>query len=331
MVAPGVLPPATPAEPFAGALPCTSPDAMSDDASAWLEKFFTHLTGERRLAALTRESYRRDLVGIAAFCARQGITEWRALNHHQVREFTAARHRAGLSGRSLQRQLSALRSFFNYLLREGVVSHSPALSVAVPKSPRRLPNVLDVEQVGRLLDIEQRDAMACRDRAALELLYSSGLRLSELMSLNVADLDLHDALVRVTGKGSKTRVLPVGRKARAALTEWLKQRTLWARETEPALFITRQGRRLTPRALQMRLRYWALKQGIGVPVHPHMLRHSFASHLLESSGDLRAVQELLGHSDISTTQIYTQLNFQHLAQVYDAAHPRAKRQRKETR
>lgn len=304
------------------------PDAMSDDAYAWLEKFFTHLTGERRLAALTRESYRRDLAAIAAFCAQRDITEWRALNHHHVREFTAARHRAGLGGRSLQRQLSALRGFFNYLLREGVVSHSPALGVAVPKSPRRLPAVLDVEQVGRLLELSPQDAIAHRDRAALELLYSSGLRLGELMSLDVMDIDLRDALVRVTGKGGKTRVLPVGGKARAALAQWLKQRTLWAGETEPALFITRHGQRLTPRALQMRLRHWALKQGIGVPVHPHMLRHSFASHLLESSGDLRAVQELLGHSDISTTQIYTQLNFQHLAQVYDAAHPRAKRQRK---
>jgi integrase/recombinase XerC len=305
--------------------------AMSAEAQAWLEKFFTHLSSERRLAALTRESYRRDLAAISAFCAQRGISEWRALTHHQVRDYAAVRHRAGLSGRSLQRQLSALRSFFNYLLREGAVSQSPALGVTVPKSPRHLPQVLDIEQVGRLLDIETRDATAQRDRAALELVYSSGLRLSELTSLKVADVDLRDALVRVTGKGGKTRVLPVGRKARAALAGWLKQRALWAKETEPALFITQQGARLSPRALQMRLRRWALKQGLGVPVHPHMLRHSFASHMLESSGDLRAVQELLGHSNISTTQIYTRLNFQRLAEVYDAAHPRAKRQRKETR
>ncbi|MFP5344367.1 MAG: tyrosine recombinase XerC [Gammaproteobacteria bacterium] len=300
---------------------------MSADAQAWLEKFFTHLSGERRLAALTRENYRRDLAAIAAFCAQHGITEWRALTHHQVRDYAAARHRAGLSGRSLQRQLSALRGFFNYLLREGAVEQSPALGIALPKPPRHLPAVLDVEQMGRLLDIKATDATAQRDRAALELLYSSGLRLSELASLNVADVDLRDALVRVTGKGGKTRVLPVGGKARAALAGWLKQRTLWASASESALFITRRGQRLTPRALQMRLRRWALKQGIGMPVHPHMLRHSFASHLLESSGDLRAVQELLGHSNISTTQIYTRLNFQHLAQVYDAAHPRAKRQK----
>ncbi len=293
----------------------------------WLEKFFTHLHSERSLSAHTQEAYRRDLAKLTAFCDKNEITGWQDLRGNHVRTYVAWCHRSGLRGRSIQRNLSALRSFYHYLMREGEVRFNPALGIATPKSPRRLPRPLDVDQVGHLLELPAGDVLACRDRAIMELMYSSGLRLAELIGLDVSKLDLHDKVVRVTGKGKKERVVPVGRHACTALHAWLLVRAQLITAAQPdenALFIGRRGQRLTPRAVQLRMREWSLKQGLDIPVHPHQLRHSFASHLLESSGDLRAVQELLGHADIATTQIYTHLDFQHLAKVYDQAHPRAR-------
>lgn len=298
---------------------------MHDDRQQWLERFFVHLRAERGLSPLTLTAYKRDLTRLHEFCNQRGVHDWAALEHALLRDFVAARHRAGVGGRSIRRELSATRTFFNYLLREGRLVQNPALDIGVPKSPRMLPRTLDVDQVSRLLAVEATDALAIRDLAIMELIYSSGLRLAELVRLNLTDLDLHDATVRVTGKGNKTRVIPVGRHARTALRAWLKQRCLSATVQQQALFVGQRGRRLSGRTVQLRLRAMALRQGVGGAISPHWLRHSFASHMLESSGDLRAVQELLGHANISTTQIYTHLDFQHLAKVYDMAHPRAKR------
>jgi integrase/recombinase XerC len=225
----------------------------------------------------------------------------------------------------LQRELAALRSLYRYLLREGLVGHNPALGVRAPKTPRKLPATLEADQLCALLDAPDADPLALRDHAMIELFYSSGLRLAELIAVNVADIDRGDATVEVTGKGAKTRRVPVGGKARAAIERWLRVRGEYARVDQAALFVSRRGNRIHPRTVQQRLQRWALMQGATRSIHPHLLRHSFASHLLESSSDLRAVQELLGHSDISTTQVYTHLDFQHLALVYDQAHPRAKR------
>lgn len=301
---------------------------MAPETSPWLERFLDHLRHERRLSPHTLSNYRRDLMALAAFCRREGIVSWEQLDTHAVRRYVAARHRAGLGGRSLQRELSAIRSFYRFLLREGEVRHNPAVEIRAPRAARRLPPTLDVDQVARLLEIADDDVLAVRDRAMMELVYSSGLRLSELTGLDMDHVDLADATLRVTGKGGKTRVLPIGRMARSALRAWLARRAELANpEAGTALFLSRTGRRLSPRGFQQRLRRWAITQGTSAGVHPHMLRHSFASHLLESSGDLRAVQELLGHADISTTQIYTHVDFQHLARVYDEAHPRAKKRR----
>jgi len=256
---------------------------------------------------------------------RQKVDKWADVDMQQVRAYAAWRHRAGTSGRSLQRTLSALRVLFRYLASEGQIRTNPAQHVRAPRAPRKLPLVLDVDQMDRLLAIKTSDPLALRDRAIMELAYSSGLRLSELVSLNVSNLDLPERLADITGKGGKERKTPVGRIACKVLTRWLEARSGLAAMDETALFVGRGGKRLTPRTIQYRMRDWARRLGINQHVHPHMLRHAFASHLLESSGDLRAVQELLGHSDISTTQIYTHLDFQHLAQIYDKAHPRAKK------
>ncbi len=244
-----------------------------------------------------------------------------------MRAFVSWRHRQGIGGRSLQRNLSAIRAFYKFLLDEGIVTHNPAEEIFAPKTPRKLPKALDVDQTARLVEIDSADPLAQRDRAILELMYSSGLRLSELVTLDVDEVDLDDAMVSVLGKGNKRRYVPVGRYAIEALKRWLPVRATLAGSPEEALFVSRRGQRLGARAVQERLRLWAIRQGLAVHVHPHMLRHSFASHLLESSGDLRAVQELLGHADISTTQVYTHLDFQHLAKVYDAAHPRARKKK----
>ena len=295
------------------------------DRAGWIARFLESLRVERRYSPHTLAGYRRDLALLEEFCRAHDIGGWRQLTTHHVRALVAAQHRRGLTGRSLQRLLSALRGFFAWLIGHHELTHNPAVGVRAPKAPRPLPGALDVDQMERLLDIAAEDALARRDRAMLELFYSSGLRLAELVRLDLTDLDLRDGVVRVTGKGSKTRLVPVGRHARTALEAWLAERRAIPGPDATALFVGRGGRRLTPRAVQARLKTWARRQGLDINLHPHMLRHSFASHLLESSGDLSAVQELLGHADISTTQIYTHLDFQHLAQVYDAAHPRAKR------
>jgi integrase/recombinase XerC len=301
-------------------------DLASCDAGlrSWLQRYCDYLAHQRRLSALTVKAYRRDLGAFLALCRERRVTDWAVVDSALVRLHAARRHQQGLGSRSLQRELSALRGFFAFLLGEGVVTDNPALDVHAPKAPRRLPKVLDVDRTEALLQPRGADPLALRDHAMWELLYSSGLRLAELVGLRLGDLSSDRSGARVVGKGAKTRLVPVGSAARHALKAWLGARSGMARSGEQAVFVARHGGPLTPRAVQLRLREWSLKQG-QAPAHPHLLRHCFASHLLESSGDLRAVQELLGHASISTTQVYTHLDFQHLAQVYDRAHPRARR------
>jgi len=292
----------------------------------WIDRFIWHLTHERRLSDETAAAYSRDLLSLLNYCERHGIGSWIALDNARIRSYAAAQHGRGLAPRSIQRRLSAIRTFYDYLQREGLCTRNPALDVRAPKSKKRLPETLDADQMGRLLEFRATDDLSARDKAIMELFYSSGLRLTELVDLDMPALDLDDRTVRVVGKGNRTRILPIGRFAVNALRKWLAERAgLVKRDAVPAVFVGRSGRRLTPRAVQIRVAAWARRQGMTVHVHPHMFRHSFASHLLESSGDLRGVQELLGHADIGTTQIYTHLDFQHLAKVYDAAHPRARR------
>jgi integrase/recombinase XerC len=298
---------------------------MTAAAVEQVARFRQYLARERRLSEHTDSNYTRDLTALARFCGQEGIADWPALEHGHVRLFAARSHAGGLAPRSVQRRLSAVRSFLNFLIREGVLQHNCALDVRAPKGPRRLPVTLDADTMARLLEIPAAEPLAVRDRAIMELLYSSGLRLAELVGLDMPDLNPADRTVRVLGKGRKTRVVPVGRKALAALSEWLKFRRDLVRDGSAAVFVGSTGRRLGPRAIQKRVEYWAVRQGLPMHVHPHLFRHSFASHLLESSGELRAVQELLGHADIATTQVYTHLDFQHLARIYDASHPRARR------
>jgi integrase/recombinase XerC len=290
-----------------------------------IDAYLAHLSTERRLSPHTASNYARDLRALADFAARNNLADWKSIDSQHVRVFAAREHAGGLGPRSVQRRLSAVRGFFNYLLRERVVSSNPALDVRAPKAPRRLPGTLDVDQLNQLLDIPAENALAIRDRAIMELFYSSGLRLDELVNLDGPQLDLADRTVRVTGKGRKVRIVPVGRKADEALRLWLRERGALASPDEAALFVGKNGRRLKHRAVQLRIAHWARRKGLPGHVHPHLFRHSFATHLLESSKDLRGVQELLGHADISTTQIYTHLDFAHLARTYDASHPRAKR------
>ena len=308
-------------------------DAFSDGASPTaegpIEPFLAHLAHERRLAPLTITNYRRDLRRIDAWLCQTGgdAESITCMDQQQVRRYVAMRHRSGASGRTLQRELASLRSLYRWLLREGRAKVSPAVGVRAPKAPRKLPATLDADQLCRLLEQPQDELLSIRDTAMIELFYSSGLRLAELVAVNLGDIDAADGALSVTGKGAKTRRVPVGAKARTAVGRWLRVRANLAAEGEPALFVSSRGRRIHPRTVQARLAHWAQQEGATRRVHPHLLRHSFASHLLESSGDLRAVQELLGHADISTTQVYTHLDFQHLAQVYDQTHPRAKKKR----
>ncbi|MEK6591802.1 MAG: tyrosine recombinase XerC [Pseudomonadota bacterium] len=290
-----------------------------------LKGYLGHLANERRLATHTSLNYKRD---IETLIALTGGTALDTLQVHQIRRFVAQLHGRGLDGRSLARMLSAWRGFFKYLARDHGFAVNPCMGIRAPKSAKRLPHALSPDQAGSLMNIGGDDVLAVRDKAILELFYSSGLRLSELTGLAFDDVNFDDATVRVTGKGGKTRIVPVGSHALAAMKAWLARRSGFARAGENALFLNRNGGRISPRAVQLRLSHWAAKLGLPGKVHPHMLRHSFASHVLQSSGDLRAVQEMLGHASISTTQIYTQLDFQHLAKVYDAAHPRAKRKEK---
>lgn len=293
-----------------------------------LERFLDHLRDERRLSPRTVLGYQHDLQQALGWLEQQGIGDWADLGSHQVRAYIAQRHRAGLAARSLQRELSALRSLYRYLLREGLARNNPAQGVRAPKVRRKLPVALDADQLDRLLNESAADPLELRDLAMLELFYSSGLRLAELVSIDHGDIDMADGSLEVTGKGAKTRRVPVGGKALVAVRRWLGVRGGLAAAEETALFVSQRGNRIHPRTVQTRVGRWALEKGAPQGLHPHLLRHSFASHLLESSGDLRAVQELLGHADISTTQIYTHLDFQHLAQVYDEAHPRARKKKR---
>jgi integrase/recombinase XerC len=290
-----------------------------------IDGYLAHLSKERRLSPHTATNYARDLRALADFADRGDLAQWKTLDSQHIRMFAARAHAGGLSPRSVQRRLSAVRGFYNYLLRERVVTNNPALDVRAPKAAKRLPGTLDVDQISQLLDIPTEDSLAIRDKAIMELFYSSGLRLDELVNLDHGHLDLADRTVRVLGKGRKQRIVPVGRKADEALRAWLKERVVLASPEETAVFVGRNGGRLKHRAIQLRIAYWARRKGLPAHVHPHLFRHSFATHLLESSKDLRGVQELLGHADISTTQIYTHLDFAHLARTYDASHPRAKR------
>jgi integrase/recombinase XerC len=314
---------------------------MSPAALEWLKRFRRYLTTERRLSAHTDSNYTHDLEALVQYCDKAHVADWRTVDSHHVRTFAARSHAKGLAPKSIQRRLSAVRSFFDFLIRESLAARdtrtkkdssdespevfaNPAKDIRAPKAKRALPDTLDADQMAHLLELPPGDALATRDRAIMELLYSSGLRLAELVSLNVSDL-LADRTVQVLGKGKKTRIVPVGSKAIEALEAWKRERAGMARVGEFALFVGRNGTRISPRAVQSRVAYWARKQGLGMHVHPHLFRHSFASHLLESSQELRGVQELLGHADIATTQIYTHLDFQHLARIYDATHPRARK------
>ncbi len=296
---------------------------MHSDADSALQGFFEYLSGEKRLSAHTLSAYRRDLQRLQAYCRQQQINGWQALQTSDIRAYTAFRHKDGVGGKTIQRELAALRSFYRYLLKRQIVSNDPVQDIRAPKSAKKLPKTLDVDQIGGLLDANPDSILEIRDLAMFELFYSSGLRLSELVMLDIGDLGLAEGFLRVRfGKGGKDRQLPIGSVAIAAIRKWLAVRP----ETPaPALFVGARGARLGQRSVQLRLEKWCIKNNLPEHVHPHMLRHSFATHMLESSQDIRTVQELLGHSNIGTTQIYTQLDFQHLTRVYDNAHPRAKK------
>ncbi len=289
------------------------------------QRFLDYLSHERGLSPRTRSAYQRDLDLFADELTRLGVSDPGRVNQHQLRALTAKLHRQGLGSRSLQRLLSAIRSFYRWLMKEGLAAQNPAAAVKAPKAQKKLPATLDTDAVTQLLNFQDDTPLAIRDKAILELFYSSGLRLSELAGLRWDQVDPASGLITVTGKGNKTRVVPIGSFAAAALEKWRKARGNFAGFEEPCVFVSNRGTPISTRAIQARVRYWARRQGLPQQVYPHLLRHSFASHMLESSGDLRAVQELLGHADISTTQVYTHLDFQHLASVYDKAHPRARK------
>jgi integrase/recombinase XerC len=313
-----------------------SADTLKDD----LERFYSYLLSERRYSLHTVSAYRRDIKHFVDGCSldETGVINWDEIKQHDIRQCVARLHRQGLSGKSLQRWLSSIRSLFNYLCRFHRAVHNPAIGVPAPKAAKRLPKTLNVDEIDQLLTARTANTQAQdksetggglirRDIAIMELIYACGLRLSELTGLNLQDVDWQQQTVRVTGKGQKQRQIPFGGKAKAALTSWLAQRQSQADENELALFVSQRGTRLSNSSIQKCLKKLALTQGLQVNIYPHMLRHSFASHILESSGDLRAVQELLGHANLSTTQIYTHLDFQHLASIYDKAHPRARKQK----
>ena len=300
---------------------------MNSDATRQLDTF---LQNAGHLSQHTLLAYRRDLQELIKYCDACNIQTWQEVDARLLQKWVASRHRSGISGRSLQRALSSVRRFFAMLAELGVVAANPAVGVTTPARSRNLPKALFVEQAVQLSDIKADDALAIRDHAMIELLYSAGLRLSELVNLDLTQLDLNEAMITVVGKGNRSRLLPIGKHAIEALRAWLEIRPQFVAANTPvqAVFLSKHGKRISQRNVQYRLRDWAVRQGLSQHVHPHVLRHSFASHLLQSSGDLRGVQELLGHSNISTTQVYTQLDFQHLAKVYDKAHPRAHRKKR---
>ncbi len=293
-----------------------------------IDTFLQHLHTERRLSQNTVSAYQRDLSNFAEFLAQKNVQEAKHIHQNHIRLYSSTLRLKKLSGSSIQRNLSSIRSLLNFLLAHGEIKLNPANTISAPKGQKKLPKTLDVDQVSQLLSESpnQNDALDLRDHAMMELFYSSGLRLSELSSLNMNNIDLKAQQVRVTGKGNKTREVPLGSKAIEALQKWYQVRAPLIKNDEQRVFVSQHGLPLNNRSIQLRLKKWAQEKSIGTHLHPHMLRHSFASHLLESSSDLRAVQELLGHTDISTTQVYTHLDFQHLAKVYDKAHPRARKQ-----
>ncbi|MGH8762031.1 MAG: tyrosine recombinase XerC [Nitrosospira sp.] len=294
-----------------------------DNPAALASAYLSHLANERRLSPLTCKSYAHDITVLLDLAKKTTLDE---LQTHHIRRFAAQLHGTGFSGRSLARMLSAWRGFYLYLTRDHGYLCNPCAGVHAPKSPKPLPRTLSPDEAAKLLECPvDDDLMALRDKAMFELCYSSGLRLAELTGLKPEDLSFSDGTARVTGKGGKARVVPIGSQAAQALREWMKQRETLVKPGETALFLSRYGKNISPRSISQRLKILAMQQGISANIHPHVLRHSFASHLLQSSGDLRAVQEMLGHASISTTQIYTHLDFQHLTKVYDMAHPRAKK------
>jgi integrase/recombinase XerC len=289
----------------------------------WLDKYFAHLKYERNLASKSIENYQRQL---AVVISQLSIQSWAELKVDDVRQILNHARRQHLSPRSIALRLSALRTFCTYLVNQNILTSNPAKALQAPKAGRPLPKQLNVDEMHQLLEFKDDSLLAVRDKAMLELTYSCGLRLSELAELNLKDVT-GDNQLRVMGKGSKERILPIGKIAQASLIKWLGARGALARPDEQALFLSKHLRRISTRQIAKRMQLWAKHQQLDQHVNPHKLRHSFATHLLESSGDLRGVQELLGHANLSTTQIYTHLNFQHLAQVYDGAHPRAKRRK----
>ena len=301
------------------------PDVFALQATEFLE----YLRQIRFYSEHTTQAYRRDLTKLALSAEERGLKDWQDVQTDTIRQALQDARLAGLGASSCQRLLSSWRSFFQHLQRQGQRKNNPVMGVQAPKASKKLPKHLDTEQIKQLLDqsFDVSDPLQARDQAMLELTYSSGLRLAELASLQITDLDLSDKSLRVTGKGNKTREVPMGGQACKALKIWLKQRHLLIKAPTQALFLSQHGRSISPRSIQLRMDKAA--QSLGLKLHPHMLRHSFASHMLQSSGDLRAVQEMLGHADISTTQVYTHLDYQHLAQVYDQAHPRARKQGKD--
>lgn len=290
-----------------------------------IQSYLESLRVERRLSKHTLNAYSRDIKALLTYSQKSSLMLWQGLNANEARRFAAKLHASGLSPTSIQRNLSSCRNLCHFLIKQHKIRTNPFQDVRAPKTHRKLPKTLTIEQITQLIEIDANEPLSYRDKAFMELFYSSGLRLSELCDLNLTDLMLDQGLVRVTGKGDKTREIPVGSLAIQAIKSWLTQRNLIDLKDYEAIFVSKWGKRINPRTIQQRIKHWAKKQGLDVNISPHMLRHSFASHILESSGELRSVQELLGHSNISTTQIYTHLDFQHLAKVYDKAHPRAKK------
>ncbi|HSI37803.1 MAG TPA: tyrosine recombinase XerC [Methylotenera sp.] len=291
---------------------------------SYLDDYLQHLTFERGLSALTCQNYARDIKLLESLAADTSLDN---LQNTQIRRFIATLHGRGLGGKSIARALSAWRGYYDYLIHHKGFTQNPIMGLRAPKTAKTLPQALSTDQAVKFVDIQGDGLLEQRDHAILELFYSSGLRLSELVNLDIDMLDFSEGTVTVTGKGNKTRIIPVGSHAINAIKIWLERRAMIviSDKNPKAVFVTQQGRRITPRAVQYRMKEWAIKQGINADMHPHMLRHSFATHVLQSSQDLRAVQEMLGHANISTTQVYTHLDFQHLATIYDKAHPRAKK------
>lgn len=293
-----------------------------DKLEQQLEQFMIYCRYERQLSIHTWENYQRDILKFFKFL--KSISHQGPIPHFIIQKWLADSYQNGISAKSLARYLASLRSFFHYLQAHQLIDNDPTVGVKTPKVGKSLPKTLDIDQVQALLQMPQVNFLAVRDLAIMELLYSSGLRISELVQANIDSMDLHEGFIRVMGKGNKERIVPIGQMAIEQLKKWLDIRNLWLKDNNAAIFISESGKRLSIRAIQKRLKEWAIKLGLNTNLHPHKFRHSVASHLLESSGDLRAVQEFLGHANLATTQIYTQLDFQHLAKTYDQSHPRAK-------